>query len=189
MKDERSVSWVFVAYPESLPDNWIDLLTETMVSFCISPLHDKDLDATGELKKAHWHVILSYGSKKSFNQVKEITDMLNQPIPQPCRNVKGYVRYLVHKDNPDKAQYDESLIQCFNGFDIGTYLKVSCTDRYLALSEMVQLIDDSDITEYSDFLLWCRTNNFEWFKILCDSGTFMIKEYITSRRHKKREKI
>jgi hypothetical protein len=184
--DDRSRNWVFVGYPESLPDNWIDILVESMVSFCVSPLHDRDIDPDGRKKKPHWHIILSFGSNKSFNQVKEITNLLGQPIPQVCRNVKGYVRYLVHKDNPDKAQYDENQIQCFNGFDLSAYLKCSSTDRYLAIKEMIEVIRDSEIYEYSVFVMWCMDNRFEWFKLLCDNSSYIIKEFIDSFRYAKK---
>ena len=55
-------NWAFVVYPESAPENWIEQLQLSGAQFTISPLHDKDLNATGEPKKAHWHVIAVYGS-------------------------------------------------------------------------------------------------------------------------------
>ena len=36
--------WCFIGYPESLPPNWIEVLTLTGLQVAISPLHDKDLD-------------------------------------------------------------------------------------------------------------------------------------------------
>ena len=43
----------------------------------ISPLHDSDINADGEPKKPHWHVILTFKGLKSYEQVKAITDQLN----------------------------------------------------------------------------------------------------------------
>ena len=50
-------NWAFVMYPESMPDNWYDLLQATGLPFAISPLHDKDLNPDGSQKKAHYHVM------------------------------------------------------------------------------------------------------------------------------------
>ena len=73
-----------------------------------SPLHDKDLNASGEAKKPHIHILLLFGGVKSYEQVKEITDSLNCPIPQRCHNARALVRYMAHLDNPEKHQYYNS---------------------------------------------------------------------------------
>lgn len=52
--------WAFVLYPESAPENWKEILQQTGLSCCVSPLHDKDINPTGEPKKAHYHIILCY---------------------------------------------------------------------------------------------------------------------------------
>ena len=47
---------------ESAPSDWIEQLQLSGAQFAISPLHDKDLNATGEPKKAHctllWFMVL-----------------------------------------------------------------------------------------------------------------------------------
>ena len=60
-------NWAFVLYPESAPDDWIEQLRQTGLQCAISPLHDKDIDPTGEPKKAHYHIILCYSGPTSFN--------------------------------------------------------------------------------------------------------------------------
>lgn len=49
--------WASVGYPESLPTDWKDKLIETGLQIAISPLHDKDINPTGEVKKPHYHFI------------------------------------------------------------------------------------------------------------------------------------
>ena len=44
-EDRRSRLWIFIAYPESLPDNWLDIISEWHISCCVSPLHDRDINA------------------------------------------------------------------------------------------------------------------------------------------------
>ena len=42
--------WTFVVYPESAPENWRTILDETFMRWVESPLHDKDVNADGEIK-------------------------------------------------------------------------------------------------------------------------------------------
>ena len=114
MKNVKKRNWAFVLYPESAPNNWLDLLQQTGLQFCVSPLHDKDLNADNTLKKAHYHIILIYDGPTTYNNVRQLTESLGQPIPQPLEQVRGYYRYLTHKDNPEKYQYDEKDILTFN---------------------------------------------------------------------------
>ena len=117
--------WAFVLYPESAPENWQDILQQTGLSCCVSPLHDKDTNPTGEPKKAHYHIILCYSGPTTEKCVKSITDRLNQPKPIALEQVRGYFRYLTHKDNPEKYQYDEKDIVTINDFDIDNYNDLS----------------------------------------------------------------
>lgn len=190
MADTRSVSWACVIYPESLPADWLDRLTNTFIQIAISPLHDRDYNADGELKKPHYHVVMCFGTgtKKSYDQVMTILEEALGNGFSPCqaiRNIKGYVRYLVHMDNPEKAQYSQVDIKCLGGFDYAQFLKVSGNDRYLVLQEIIDYIDKEQITEFRALVNFCSKNNFEWFKVIADSS-ILVREYITSLRNSKK---
>ncbi|MDU7039740.1 MAG: Rep family protein, partial [Lactococcus lactis] len=62
-KDTRTRNWTFFVYPESAPSNWREILDSYHVPWIESPLHDKDVNSDGEIKKAHWHVLLMFSSK------------------------------------------------------------------------------------------------------------------------------
>lgn len=118
-QDDRTRNWSLIVYPESAPQDWENKLNDLHIKWARSPLHDLDAnETTGEIKKAHWHVILSFENKKSFSQVEEIAKSLNAPIPQKVVSIIGAVRYFIHLDNPDKHQYNQSDIKSFCGFDI-----------------------------------------------------------------------
>ena len=95
-KETRTRNWTIVLYPESAPENWREILDDMHIEWIESPLHDKDINANGETKKAHWHILLMFGGVKTYEQVKEITDKLNAPIPERCHNAKAMVRYMAH---------------------------------------------------------------------------------------------
>ena len=128
MKNMKKRNWAFVLYPESAPENWKELLQQTGLGIAISPLHNKDINPTGETKKAHYHIILTYDGPTTYNNVRSLTELLGQPIPQPLEQVRGYYRYLTHKDNPEKAQYDEKDIITYNGFNIQDFVELTSSE-------------------------------------------------------------
>lgn len=180
-KDQRARTWTFVVYPESAPENWRDVLSNYHIPWVESPLHDKDVNPDGEVKKAHWHIILFFDGKKSFEQVQEITDALNAPIPQKTANAKGLVRYLIHMDNPEKYQYKRDEIVCHCGADIEEYFALSSSSRRAVLWEIIEFIQDSRVENFSDFIGFClETENREWFDIAMNHNTLAINKVIDS---------
>ena len=124
-KNIKKRMWAFVAYPESLPPDWLEKLKQSGLQVAISPLHDKDINPDGEPKKPHYHIILIYSGPTTYNNVATFTESINGTIPQPLEQVRGYYRYLTHKDNPEKAQYSDSDIICLNGFDIREFVELN----------------------------------------------------------------
>ena len=182
-------NWAFVAYPESLPNAWIEQLQQSGLQCAISPLHDKDYNADGSLKKAHYHVILCYSGPTSFNVVRNLVcDQLGQPIPQALEQIRGYYRYFTHKDNPEKAQYNESEIKFINGFNINDYVELTKSEIVKIKSNIQTIIKDNQIYEYSDLLdfLQSKENYLNEYEIALNN-TLLFDRYISSRRHKKNE--
>lgn len=177
-------NWAFVVYPESLPEGWLDLLRETGLQCAISPLHDKDKEPTGELKKAHYHVIACYSGPTSYNVVKGLTEQLHAPGPQALEQVRGYYRYLTHKDNPEKAQYSENDIQTLNGFYIGDFVEMTKSEVLNIKRELLTLIREADILEYSDFLNLLQDSDMVQQFDVASSNTLFFDRYISSRRNK-----
>ncbi len=175
-------NWAAVIYPESAPENWKEILKLKGISWACSPKHDKDIDPTGEPKKEHYHVIFSFGSPTTYNNVKSITDELNQPIPIPLESVRGYYRYFVHKDNPDKYQYNESEIELYNGFDVCDVL--NSFEVFQSLKQIQSIVIENQIREYSVLMdLLLTTDQMELWNVAC-SHTLFLNSYITSKRNK-----
>lgn len=176
--------WAFVLYPESAPENWREILQQTGLSICVSPLHDKDINPTGEKKKAHYHIILCYSGPTTFKCVKSITDSLNQPIPIALEQVRGYFRYLTHKDNPEKYQYDEKEITTINDFDIDNYNDLSVSQINAIKIELQKIIKDNNIYEYCDLLDFLLDNDLLSYLDVAQNHTILFNTYITSLRNK-----
>lgn len=184
-KDNRSRNWTFVVYPESAPVDWRDTLDGYHVPWVESPLHEFDVNPTGEVKKAHWHVLICFEGKKSYDQVCAILEPLNCTIPQVAHNAKGVVRYMAHMDNPEKYQYSPSLIVGHSGADVAEYLKPSSACRYELIREMMSFVREHGIVEFQDLVDFAMQNRFDdWFPLLCDNSAFVVGQYIKSQRHR-----
>lgn len=179
-------NWVFVVYPESAPFNWIDELQKTGLQCVISPLHDKDLDPSGEPKKAHYHVIACYSGPTSYNVVKSLTDSLNAPIPQALEQVRGYYRYLTHKDNPEKYQYDEKDIKTINGFSISDYVELTKNEVIQIKKSLQSLIRSENIIEYSDLMDYLLDADLMLEYEVASNNTYFFDKYIASKRNIRR---
>lgn len=185
VKNVKKRNWAFVVYPESLPDDWLDILRQTGLQCAISPLHDKDLDPTGDPKKPHYHVIACYSGPTSFNVVKGLTDILNAPGPQALEQVRGYYRYLTHKDNPEKVQYSETDIRTLNGFSILDFCELSKSEVIAVKRKLQLLIRELDILEYSDLMDYLMDNEMNSDYDVASCNTYFLEKYISSRRNKR----
>lgn len=181
----RTRDWAFIVYPDSCPDNWIDILRDTYLPMAISPLHDKDFNANGEAKKAHYHIMLCADGNKSFMQLFELAKSVNGTSLINIDSARGYYRYLCHLDNPEKAQYSEADIRTYGGFDSNNYSAPTSAQRYNMIAQMIDYINQNNIRSYNKFLYWCSKNQYDWFKLLCDRCTIVIAEAIKSKKFDK----
>lgn len=172
-------------YPESAPQNWREYVEELHIEWVESPLHEWDTNPTGELKKPHWHLLLMFGSVKSYEQVFEVVKPLNCPIPQRCHNAKAMVRYMAHLDNPEKHQYSVAEIVGHGGVDLSEMFRPNASERYELIREMTEYIKANGVTEFSDFMFYSMQEHYDdWFPLLCDNSAYVIGQVIKSQRHR-----
>lgn len=183
-KNVKKKYWAFVLYLESAPANWKEILQLRGIPVCISPYHDKDVNPDGTPKKPHYHIILCFPNTTTYNNVKSITDSLNQPIPISLDAVNGYYRYLTHKDNPEKYQYSPEDIETLNGFSIDDFVELTYTQVKTICIYLQQLIIDNNILEYSDLLDYLLTNELYTELDVASNHTLLFNTYICSRRNK-----
>ena len=160
-------------------------MDELHIEWIESPLHEFDTNATGEVKKAHWHLLLMFGGVKSYEQVLSVVKPLNCPIPQRCHNAKAMVRYMAHLDNPEKHQYEVSGIKGHGGVDVAEMLRPNASERYSIIRDMTEYIRSNHVTEFSDFTEYAMLEHYDdWFPLLCDSCSYIIGQVIKSERHR-----
>lgn len=172
-----------VVYPESAPNDWIEILSNYHVPCFISPLHDKDINPTGENKKPHYHVLIFLEGPREPSYFDKIIKSIGGVGLEVISSLRGYARYLCHLDNPEKAQYKIEDVKAFGGACYSTVINLA-SDKYRLIKEMISFCSEQGIDSYSDLLDWSMVNREDWFQCLCDNGTYVIKEYLKSKTWK-----
>lgn len=176
--DNRKRNFETIVYPDSCPDNWIDILKTHKVPAFISPLHNLDKDSDGKLKKAHWHVMIMFDGLKTIEQAKEVFDSIGGVGLEIVKSIRGSTRYLCHLDNDDKVKYPvEDVIQLF-GADFHSVSALP-SDTYSVIGEIIDFCVDNNIKSFAEIFLYARECNFTWFKVLCDKS-YSIEKFLKS---------
>lgn len=179
----RTRNYACVVYPESAPDGWQSIISEAKISCFVSPLHDSDVNPTGEKKKSHHHVVAMFDSVKTQEQAQEFFKTFGGVGCEAVKDLRAYSRYLCHLDNPEKAQYSPEDVKAFGGADYR--FQIGCvSDKKKAIKEMIEFIEANDVICFSDLSLYAMQNEPEWFDALINTSTVFIKSYIKSRTWK-----
>lgn len=176
-------NWTFVLYPESAPEDWKERIKISGLMAAVSPLHDKDINPTGEAKKAHYHILLVYSGPTTYNAVAKFTASLNATVPQALESVRGMYRYFTHKDNPEKYQYQEKEITTLNGFNIADLVELTKSEVNELKAKILQLIREVGIVEYASLIDFLVDNGMSAEYDVAINNTFFFNTYICSKRN------
>lgn len=179
MSVRRYRNYATVVYPDSAPEDWFDSLSDLHVPVFVSPLHDLDLNPTGEPKKAHYHVLVMFDNVKTLDQFDEVVDLIGGVGHEVVNSVRGYARYLCHLDNPEKTQYPPEDVKCLGGSDYFSICSLA-TDKYKGIREMIDFCEDNKLYCYADLLRYASEARPDWFRLLCDSCTVVMFNYLKS---------
>lgn len=185
LKSKRSTTWTFVCWPESLPTEWRNFMSNLHVPIAYI-LHDQDIKTAGssdnpEDLKPHIHVLVRYDSLKSLEQVQADFSFTGIPYFEPVRSFKSMCRYLIHLDDADKFQYSKESITCLGGISLDFSRKYSRDEELSILSDITAFVEDNDIVEYASLWNYAAKNNYSWLDILAGKSSYGISQYIRSR--------
>lgn len=195
----RARGWCAIGFLESMPDGWIDYLEDTHIPIGLI-IHEHDVytekdekknpdNKAGTLKKPHAHINFYFDGKKSIQQVREILEPIGVKLLQPMHSSQGATRYLLHMDNPEKYQYDESEIVALNGVCLDFSKVVPQSRINEIMNEMaVFLRTHEEVDDFATFWFWCQANEPDWFDVLNNSKSYVISKVLFSRTQKKKEK-
>lgn len=181
MATDRTRNFATIIYPESAPEDWIDILRDKHFPFLVSPLHDKDMTRAGEPKKPHYHVQFFFEGPKSQKQVEKIVEEIHGVGVEWLESPSGYARYLCHLDDYDKAQYRMEDVRAYGGID---YLEKidRISDKFNGIAEIQDFCSYYNIHSFSLLCDYARKNNKAWYRALTTSCAVYFREYLKSKR-------
>lgn len=193
----KSKYFCAILYPSSTTydvEKIIKALAEEHLTFAVSPIHDRDLEDDGSSKKSHFHLLLAYSSATTLNNIRGWFSVCGLPETElhtvrVCASGIGYFRYLTHKDNPEKAQYNDNDIRVFNDPDqLFKKFAKSASEKIDDLVRIFQIVDELDSISFHSLVNYLMLNERDLFKMLTSSSALAIcvKEYQRSLEYDKK---
>lgn len=176
----RTRNYATIVYLDSAPLDWMDILNDLHVNAFVSPLHDKDINKkTGEIKKAHYHVMVMFESVKTDVQAKGFFCQFGGVGCEVINSSKSYARYLCHLDDNDKEKYNVEDVKVFGSVDYESFIEIEIPKEDI-LIEIVDYISSHAGITFA-FLVERARYKKGWFKCLTSSGSaYFIREYMNS---------
>lgn len=124
-------------------------------------LHDKDLDENEEIKKAHWHVVVTVGTNKRWNTAlaKELGIEMN--YIEKIRNLDRALEYLIHLNDSDKYQYSIDAVEGTLKTRLTASMNSSDKTENEVIAEIIEFIEIQQYKiSYTYFAKYCASNGF-----------------------------
>lgn len=186
MASKRYRDFATVVYPESAPDDWMDKLESFKIQALISPLHDKDLNPTGEPKKPHYHVQIMFEGAKSKDQAIELFKHIGGVGCEIVNSKRGMARYLTHLDNPEKYRYSEDDVKILGGADYWDIINLP-SDKYALIGDILDFVIENRVSNIIDLFRYVRDMNlYDWYRVVVDN-TFLFSQYCKAVKDRKLE--
>lgn len=158
MKKVRSRCYHLILYEEDLSHkNAMDYI-EHHFDYC-SILHDKDFDeATGEIKKAHYHFILYFDNPVYKSSLATQLNILPNYIQ--VESLKKGLLYLIHYNHKDKYQYSIDEVYGSLKDKLYSYLSNNIENENQCVILILNYLDSLDYyLSLHDFILYIVSNN------------------------------
>lgn len=190
----KSKYFCALLYPDSASydtDKIIKALAQEHLTFAVSPLHDRDVEDDGSIKKGHYHLLLAYSSATTLNNIRSWFKVCGMPESdlhsvRVCASGVGYYRYLTHMDNPEKVQYDYNDIRVFNDTDeLFKKFSKSASEKIDELVRIFHIVDELNTISFHSLVNYLMLNERDLFKMLTSSSALAIcvKEYQRSLQY------
>lgn len=165
----------------------VNRLHETHAPFVISPMHSPDDEHNDE----HWHIVYKHPNSVSFEGARKYLisvagGMIFNDFILPLHHPRGYQRYLLHLDDPEKEQFPDGLneIRIINNFPLDLSRELSRPEMMQMQIEIEYLAVDYAIFEYSDMTLYLAKHNMMDHYMYFTSHTHHFGKFLDSLRYK-----
>lgn len=198
-EQQQDYKFQCILYPDSESYN-CDILLNRLGSFwdhAVYIKHDKDFYTEtevdlwkaenksdecpfeiGELKKPHYHVV-AWTNKKPLLLGNAATKFdIESNLVQRTKSLRGSIRYLIHKDNPEKYQYsfEDLILIDIDEKEIQKHLRMDCDamDKGKMIFDYIQTHERITLTQLTKFAL--ESNCYDELRRGQHLWTAIIKE-------------
>lgn len=175
----KKLGLTLVAYPESLPSDWVLQLEQLPLGFCYA-LHDKDTDENGKTKKAHVHIYFqgtpNAKQKKYISQVTGISYLID------VRSASDMFEYLTHENHSDKYHYDKSIIHYSNDWSQEAFEMLCKTEgqKNITYGEIIDIVKTNKLKNMYELTEYINANcdDAESYFLIMRKNAYQLKEYL-----------
>lgn len=181
-KTDKYRYWIFILYPESMVDNWRDIIDDVLQVPCCYIIHDKDnflLEEDEHERKVHIHLWVCWNNTVWYGAIlKLLNKHLAKPVidddgnekigscgstAEPVFNPERAFLYLCHKDPKSlkksyKYKYDDSERVFLNNFDIGSIIELGKDEIIKIKKDLTYTIRDYHIFNTLDLFFYIDEN-------------------------------
>lgn len=146
----------------------------------IGILHDKDIDNNGELKKPHWHILCCFPNDRWRSKLSKDLGISSNYM-RKCEDKNHFSRYLLHLDDTDKFQYDESELfgNILDKFDFTP----GGTSEDFKMISMIDLLDENSTSSNFNYVaavrLICKNGMYSTLRRSGSIGSGIINYYVS----------
>ena len=142
-------------------------LTGTATVWIIN--HDKDIDhETGELIENHTHILLEYETPRKIGTVANLLEV-EPNFVELVKSKKALIRYLTHKDDADKYQYDDQEVMtnspiAYADYVLGSNLSDKEIAQYIAEGrgmDLMGVVSATKLRTIQAFMQYDRTGSMQ----------------------------
>ncbi|WEV42314.1 Rep family protein [Bifidobacterium sp. ESL0682] len=176
----------FLAYPESMPKDWKEQLELSGVK-ALAILHDRDLSDDpekrkgGELKKAHYHILVDYGAATTMRKMCSFAEKIGgTKHVEALVHPDMYAKYLIHDGWPEKFQYLPEDVLEFGGANYEEMSKSSEDRKSSEGTDVLDLVERLGINGYIPLLKAARDERPDLVGFIVHN-TYFCKEILIDR--------
>lgn len=158
MKNAKSRNFNLVLYPEdNTHRNALEIIKRKYNHAYI--LHDKDYDENGELKKPHYHVVITFpNARYQLSIASEL--QIDANYLEKTSSLESSLLYLIHYNESDKYPYDINEVKGTLLTKLNNLINSNGYDEGLIIQVIIEYIDNQDYITIRDFMLWTSINGY-----------------------------
>lgn len=147
--------WLYRHHLDGFEVEWTDL---ELMAWVAGQVTKAEVPWIGDLKKPHHHWVCAADGSKSYQQMHELFGGYVTYF-EKVESKRGALKYLIHRNNPEKYQYDFNDIKTYGGMDISSILAIGEVEQMNYIAHVEDYIFKSNPRSYIQLVRWGRAQD------------------------------